>query len=1017
MKKIILTVCHAVLTSAVAFATMTSEDLSFVASSDGTTQKYLKLTPANLPAEKIDVMIWLHGHGCDRLKVLESRGECSGSRDFCEQNGMLLVSPDYRAQTSWMGPAAEADTLQLIGILKDAYDVGRIFFVGGSMGGTSSLTFAARHPDLVDGVTAFNPLADHMTYEKFQDAIAASFGGTKAEIPDEYRARSAINYINELTMPLAITVGGRDTTIPPDSARELARLVEAAHPGNVYLDDVASRGHETDYDATLKALRQMLCRANGTDYDEVYGGGGGFTGAASADGLVAWWPFGKFGLNDACGNGYALVAGPAAVIGETVTLAGTSAGNVQSGLSVSGIPFSQMNAVTVEFWIRYPSAPEWSWELVELSSDFNKNDGAFICSHDLSLNSLSSGIHIAGASWSMIASDSNAFAEKVGEWRHVVAVYAKGTYGDNLRLYVDGVDVTTPNPDHQSSTAGVTFSDKTLYFGGRGGKASVLGEMDSMKVWSRALTADEVAFNYAAGRDFCLLSTVTGYPTDVPCSQMSPSYGPVAFTNGESVSFSAKCDLKDMGITGWRIYTNATDSIEKVLMLSGTGRSGNFTYPGVACNLEWQFSLPMTPIVCFASPVEIEDGEASFSCFASNGSAGDVRVLAVYGSSPTGMSMTNEVGLVTSARNFYNLKIRDLPSGGVLCVRLIAVGPTGDVVAVSPIKVSRGAAFKKFCYYPFGDMGFRDASGNGLDLTSTDNVTLENGGATFAGTGKRPVTSSNLDLSGVSSFVASCWVRNTELPCGCEFMEQAGSWYQHPGAFNVGYDPSLTYLNSFFVGCLRVNGGPSYAMTASTEGALDGGWHNVAVVFSQKDYPDDVQLYFDGVNKTREITAKEGSAFRGSAKATTFANATMKLGGRGDESNFIGQMDEVMVAECPEGAADAVIAQIHGEGHLAVKGELSSDSVTVEVPEGCPADQVFPPAGTTFGSAAGETVSVVAEGKAFDRWLCTLSTNGSNSAEWKTWRRLPATSGEFRHPGVPVKVSWRKKTGLVLMVW
>ena len=112
MIKGFLTVCYAVLTSTVACASMTSEDLSFVASLDGTTQKYLKLTHANLPSEKIDVMIWLHGHGCDRLKVLESRGECSGSRDFCEQSGMLLVSPDYRAQTSWMGPAAEADTLQ-----------------------------------------------------------------------------------------------------------------------------------------------------------------------------------------------------------------------------------------------------------------------------------------------------------------------------------------------------------------------------------------------------------------------------------------------------------------------------------------------------------------------------------------------------------------------------------------------------------------------------------------------------------------------------------------------------------------------------------------------------------------------------------------------------------------------------------------------------------------------------------------------------------------------------------------
>ena len=284
--------------------------------------------------------------------------------------------------------------------------------------------------------------------------------------------------------------------------------------------------------------------------------------------------------------------------------------------------------------------------------------------------------------------------------------------------------------------------------------------MDSLKVWSRALTAAAVVFNCAAGRGYNPGApfSVTGSPADVPCSQMSPAYGVTALTNGEAVAFSAKCDLKGVGISGWRIYTNAADLIEKVLMLSGSGSSGNLTYP------------------------------------------------------------------------------------------------------------------------------------------------------------------------------------------------------------------------------------------------------------------DDVQVYVDGVSRFREITAAEMATYRASATAITFANATMTLGGRGSTDNLVGQMDEVMVAECPEGAADALVAEIHGEGLLAVKCEFSSDGVTVEVPEGSPADQVFPLVGTTFGYAAGEIVPIVAEGELFDSWLCTLSTNGSNSAEWKTWCRLPAAPGEFQHPGVPVKVSWRKKTCLVLTV-
>ena len=37
----------------------------------------------------------------------------------------------------------------------------------------SSLTFAALHPDLIDGVASLNGTANHLEYEQFQDAIAA----------------------------------------------------------------------------------------------------------------------------------------------------------------------------------------------------------------------------------------------------------------------------------------------------------------------------------------------------------------------------------------------------------------------------------------------------------------------------------------------------------------------------------------------------------------------------------------------------------------------------------------------------------------------------------------------------------------------------------------------------------------------------------------------------------------------------------------------------------------------------
>ena len=73
---------------------------------------------------------------------------------------MIMVCPDYRAKTSWMGPKAEADVLQIIAELKKQYKIDKVFVCGGSMGGSSALTFTAMHPDLVDGVVSVNGTAN-----------------------------------------------------------------------------------------------------------------------------------------------------------------------------------------------------------------------------------------------------------------------------------------------------------------------------------------------------------------------------------------------------------------------------------------------------------------------------------------------------------------------------------------------------------------------------------------------------------------------------------------------------------------------------------------------------------------------------------------------------------------------------------------------------------------------------------------------------------------------------------------
>lgn len=203
-------------------------DTAFKSKLDGTDQRYVFVLPEGFdPKQSYSVLIALHGHGSDRWQfVKDDRDECRAARDIAKRHKLIYISPDYRAKTSWMGPKAEADVVQILEQLKAKFRLDKIIISGGSMGGTGALTFAAMHPDLVDGVVALNATANLVEYDQFQDAIAESFGGTKQDKLDEYHKRSAELHPERLTMPIAMTTGGKDRTVPPDSVLRLTKALE-----------------------------------------------------------------------------------------------------------------------------------------------------------------------------------------------------------------------------------------------------------------------------------------------------------------------------------------------------------------------------------------------------------------------------------------------------------------------------------------------------------------------------------------------------------------------------------------------------------------------------------------------------------------------------------------------------------------------------------------------------------------------------------------------------------------------
>lgn len=238
------------------------EDHAFNAKFDSTEQKYVTITPPDLKLdEKYSVLIALHGHGSDRWQFAkDNRDECRAARDFAIQRRMLFVSPDYRARTSWMGPAAESDMVQLIEILKEDQRVQSVYLCGGSMGGTGALTFSALHPELIQGTASMNGTANLLEFQNFPEAITESYGGTKKAVPEEYKKRSAEYWPERLTMPLGLTTGGKDTAVPPQSVQRLAGILKQLERP-VLLIHREEGGHETNYADAMQILEFSVVRS------------------------------------------------------------------------------------------------------------------------------------------------------------------------------------------------------------------------------------------------------------------------------------------------------------------------------------------------------------------------------------------------------------------------------------------------------------------------------------------------------------------------------------------------------------------------------------------------------------------------------------------------------------------------------------------------------------------------------------------------------------------------------------
>lgn len=204
----------------------------FTSPVDQTQQTYLVQEWTHGNDKKVGplLVIYLHGAGGN-----QSQGVKIGSYDnvfgkmgeWLSKQNAVYICPEYRGN-SWMGPDAEKDVVEILRLAKEKYRPVRILLTGASMGGTSALIFASRHPELLDGVLAWCPATDPaLMFPKFGEHFRTSYGGSPEEVPEIYRERTSRDHAKGLAkLPSVIIHGKADAVIPVEHSRVLVERLK-----------------------------------------------------------------------------------------------------------------------------------------------------------------------------------------------------------------------------------------------------------------------------------------------------------------------------------------------------------------------------------------------------------------------------------------------------------------------------------------------------------------------------------------------------------------------------------------------------------------------------------------------------------------------------------------------------------------------------------------------------------------------------------------------------------------------
>jgi len=190
---------------------------------------------------------------------------------ICSATNRIVVASQYRGAdgsegTDEFGGKDLQDVISLIDLCENEFyfaDITNLCMIGVSRGGMMSY-LAAHKDERVKGVVAVAAVTDladaYNAREDMRDILRETIGGSPEELPEEYAKRSAINFAEELDVPVFIIHDKGDGMVPVSQARAMnEKLKDSKHGCSMILHSDSIHGlHEEDIPSIVEWLDQAV---------------------------------------------------------------------------------------------------------------------------------------------------------------------------------------------------------------------------------------------------------------------------------------------------------------------------------------------------------------------------------------------------------------------------------------------------------------------------------------------------------------------------------------------------------------------------------------------------------------------------------------------------------------------------------------------------------------------------------------------------------------------------------------